>query len=305
MSAPTGRTGRPRGILVCGMGNVLEGDDGFGVRLAQALAAHSDLPAGVTVEEVGTGGIHLVQELMGGYEAVVVLDAVDRDAPPGTVFVLRPRVPELQEIAGAFTADMHLTVPAKALVLASALGALPDEVYLVGCQPASLELGIELSAEATAALERATREVLGLLERLASGEPAETQASPAGPGTDLAAQDEVLQVLYWLRGEGLAEAVTAGELTRWVGLGEAEIARLLQAMANRGLVERAGSSGEAGGSTATWALSAAGTREGGRRFADEFADLTRPGHGECGDPECECMASGDPADCVHRGPPVS
>lgn len=294
----------PRRVLVCGMGNVLEGDDGFGVRLAEALAGRSDLPPGVTVKEVGTGGIHLVQELMAGYEAVVVLDAVDRDAPPGTVFVLRPRVPELRELAGGFTADMHLTVPAKALVLASALGALPDEVYLVGCQPASLELGLELSGEAVAALERATREVLSLLERLAAGEPTDAPGAAGGGAADLATQDDILQVLYWLRGEGLARVATPEELTRWVGLEEAEIETLLEGMAGRGLVERTGPPG-AGETAAAYALSEAGVREGGRRFADEFADITRPGHGECGDPECECMATGDPADCVHRAPPVS
>ncbi len=44
-----------------------------------------------------------------------------------------------------------------------------------------------------------------------------------------------------------------------------------------------------------------GVKEGGRRFADEFAELTKPGHYECSDPNCECRRSGNPADCVHQG----
>jgi len=47
-------------------------------------------------------------------------------------------------------------------------------------------------------------------------------------------------------------------------------------------------------------LTATGVREGGRRFADEFANLTRPGHGECADPNCQCQRTEDPADCSHR-----
>ena len=38
----------------------------------------------------------------------------------------------------------------------------------------------------------------------------------------------------------------------------------------------------------------------GYRFADEFADLTKPGHGECGDPDCDCQRTGSPEDCLHR-----
>ena len=61
-------------ILVAGVGNVLNGDDGFGVELAWRLAKRS-LPAGVKVIETGIGGMTLVQELMLGYDAVLLLDA--------------------------------------------------------------------------------------------------------------------------------------------------------------------------------------------------------------------------------------
>ena len=68
-------------------GGVLHGDDGFGVEVARRLGARL-LPPAVTVAETGIGGIHLVHELMAGYEALVVVDAVDRGRPPGTVMVI-------------------------------------------------------------------------------------------------------------------------------------------------------------------------------------------------------------------------
>jgi len=115
---------------------------------------------------------------------------------------------------------------------------------------------------------------------------------------NLAAVDEILQVMYWLRGEQLAADVTAVGLARWVGLDTEDIMQLLKRLATSGLVQPAGEG--AAGSPARYSLTESGVREGGRRFADEFAELTRPGHYECTDPNCECQRSGNPADCLHR-----
>ena len=114
-------------------------------------------------------------------------------------------------------------------------------------------------------------------------------------GTGLDAQDEILQVMYWLRGEKLAADVSATDLARFVGLGELEIAAALERLAVLGLVRPIPAAG-----TLRYALTEAGAREGGRRFADEFKDMTKPGHGECGDPDCECQQTGSIEDCRHR-----
>ncbi len=120
----------------------------------------------------------------------------------------------------------------------------------------------------------------------------EPRVDPAA--RDIAAMDEILQVMYWLRGEKLAAEVTAQGLTRWLGLDAGAIASLLLRMAGRGWVEARG------GPEGSYALTPRGVREGGRRFADEFAELTRPGHGECGDPDCECQRTGRLEDCQHH-----
>lgn len=118
---------------------------------------------------------------------------------------------------------------------------------------------------------------------------------PPGPRRGLEGQDEVLQVMYWLRGEALAENVSPGDLSRFTGSSELELDGLLERLVLLGLVQPVpGTIGR------RYALTAEGVREGGRRFADEFADMTRPGHGECGDPECDCHRTGSPADCAHR-----
>lgn len=113
---------------------------------------------------------------------------------------------------------------------------------------------------------------------------------------DLAAADEVLQILYWLRGEGLQADAAVADLRRFLDGSDEDLTTVLERLVRTGLVARTAPDASA----ARYALTAEGVREGGRRFADEFADMTKPGHGECGDPECECHRTGSPADCVHR-----
>ncbi len=160
--------------LVAGVGNVLRGDDGFGVAVAERLARAS-LPDGVTVVETGIAGIALVQELQRGWDALVVVDAVDRGRPPGTVMVIEPEVIDVGPLSwderNDLLADMHLATPDRVLLLARALGVLPPWVRIVGCQPTDAETVHEgLSAEVQAAVGRATVEVLRLLEERMAAE---------------------------------------------------------------------------------------------------------------------------------------
>lgn len=110
----------------------------------------------------------------------------------------------------------------------------------------------------------------------------------------MAASDEILQVMYWLRGENIAPDVAPPELARWIGLKASQIEPLLERLVTSGLVEHVADR------ELRYRLTSSGAFEGGRRFADEFADLTKPGHYECADPNCECRQTGNPADCVHQ-----
>lgn len=129
--------------MVAGFGNVLRGDDGFGVAVAELLA-RGPLPPEVRVTEVGIGGIHLVQDLMvRPADLLVVIDAVDVGRPPGSVVVLEPPV---DDVAGMTVnerrdalADMHYATPDRALLLATALEVRPVAVVIVGCQPVDAE----------------------------------------------------------------------------------------------------------------------------------------------------------------------
>jgi hydrogenase maturation protease len=131
---------RPRKPLIVGFGTVLLGDDGFGVEAVKRLAAN-DLPWYIHTMDVGSGGMHLVLQLMDGFEAVIEVDAVKRGQPPGTLHTFTPGAADLDLHSGEWI-DPHAAEPEQSLKLARALGWLPEHVTVVGCEPASCQLGM-------------------------------------------------------------------------------------------------------------------------------------------------------------------
>lgn len=114
------------------------------------------------------------------------------------------------------------------------------------------------------------------------------------PGDAVRRRDELLQVMYWMRGEGLGEAVGPADVARLLAENALElIAADLRGMAEAGLAAPAG-----GG---RYRLTEAGMREGARRFGEAFADFVQQGHGACSDPACDCHTLGPEACTVsHR-----
>jgi len=155
--------GRGLRVLIVGVGNVLHTDDGFGVEVARRLARRA-LPPLVEVAETGIGGIHMVHELMTGYDVLIVVDAVDRGRPPGTVMVIEAEVDNVTDWADDarydLLADMHLATPERALMMARAVGVLPERTVIIGCQPLdAAALGIGLTNEVADAVETAVAEI--------------------------------------------------------------------------------------------------------------------------------------------------
>jgi len=94
-------------------------------------------------------------------------------------------------------------------------------------------------------------------------------------------RSEILQVMYWLRGEGLGEVVDAPLLERFLGV-EADV--------GVGYLDRLVLDGYLEVAPGGYVMSASGLQEGRTEFALSFADLTRPTHGECS-ADCWCKNS--------------
>ena len=144
------------------MGNVLRGDDGFGIRVIERMRVRAALPAGTELYEAGAAGIALVQKLMVGFDACVIVDAAQRGGQPGALYCIEPRIAETSQRIG-----MHELDPANLLALARAVGALPPTVLLIGCEPEQTEeLSQELSAPVAASIGQAVAMVWREIERI-------------------------------------------------------------------------------------------------------------------------------------------
>ena len=145
-------------ILVACVGNIFKGDDGFGVEVAASLARRP-VPDGVRVVDYGIRSVHLVYELLDGYDVLVLVDTVaQQEGPPGTLFVIEPDLPARSadhELLPEVMLDPHDLAPAGAMALVPTLGGHVDRIVVVGCQPLTLEDGIGLSSPVADAVERA------------------------------------------------------------------------------------------------------------------------------------------------------
>lgn len=106
-------------------------------------------------------------------------------------------------------------------------------------------------------------------------------------------QDEILQVMYWMHGEGFGEQVTMSELQKFLDAPLATLGENVQQLMTKGLVTLR--------SAEKYQLTEMGMREGGRRFADEFEGLLQQGHYECSDPDCDCQSADNYAPCRATG----
>jgi hydrogenase maturation protease len=128
--------------VVIGVGNLLRSDEGVGIHAARLLGEQA-LPSGVQVIDAGVA----VGEALSSYRSIgklVVVDAVDAKARPGSVFRFRPRDVERRH---ALLRSLHELDLFDALDSVERGGCIIGEVIVVGVQPKTTDWGLELSQE--------------------------------------------------------------------------------------------------------------------------------------------------------------
>jgi len=148
------------GVLVACIGNVFLGDDGFGVEVARRLA-EGPVPPGVVVTDFGIRGLHLAYALLEPYALAIVVDAVQRGAAPGTLYLLEPE--SVSDLTGTACTDAHgMSLPA-VLATTRAMGGAVPQLLLVGCEPACVDEGMGLSERVAQAVDGAVTMVRDVL----------------------------------------------------------------------------------------------------------------------------------------------
>lgn len=136
--------------LVLGIGNLLIGDEGVGCKAAEELNRRYVLPPSVECIDGGTAGFELLS-LIDRKDHLILIDALRRDCEPGTVVMV-----EGEHVPQAFLARTtpHQLGICDVLAAAQLSGTMPEHLTLYGIEPKNLEVGIGLSPEVEAGMEK-------------------------------------------------------------------------------------------------------------------------------------------------------
>ncbi len=127
--------------VVLGIGNIILTDEAAGVRAVEMLERNYTIPDNVTVIDGGTSGMEMIEDLS-NLDLLIIIDVVKTGAPAATVV----------KIAGAeipiffrHKLSPHQIGLPDVLASLELLDSLPREIVVLGVEPISLELGLEMT----------------------------------------------------------------------------------------------------------------------------------------------------------------
>ncbi|MEI7748122.1 MAG: HyaD/HybD family hydrogenase maturation endopeptidase [Chlorobiaceae bacterium] len=147
-------------INVIGLGNLLYGDEGFGVAALNSFRDLSDFPETVRCIDGGTQGIYLL-DYIESCDAVIVFDALIPLDYERRVYVYRN-----EELPAFIHRKMssHQMGLSEMLGIARLRGKMPKEIVLIGVPPKELELNVGLSPEVSLLLPAAVEEARAMVK---------------------------------------------------------------------------------------------------------------------------------------------
>jgi hydrogenase maturation protease len=147
--------------IVVGVGNPILGDDGVGIIVVQELRKKLKDPE-IVIEEAYTGGLNLLDIIM-GYDHAILVDAISvPDKRPGEVFVLDPK-----EVPSTHSTNPHNVSFGEAIDMVERMRdqTIPAKIELIGINiKPSLDFSDRLSIEVEEAVPKAVAKVEGLLK---------------------------------------------------------------------------------------------------------------------------------------------
>jgi hydrogenase maturation protease len=142
----------PKRVVVMGVGNTLQQDDGIGIHITETLRKSSDASPEISFIDGGTIGLSLLPEIEDA-DAVIVVDASEIGESPGSMRIFRNEEIDRQ------LCNKRRTVHEVALVdlfsAAAIRGRSPAERVLVAIQPESTDTGLEPTTPVRDAIPRA------------------------------------------------------------------------------------------------------------------------------------------------------
>lgn len=149
-------------IVVLGVGNILLSDEGLGVRAIERLQRSYSWPPEVKLIDGGTCGMELLEDIE-GLDALIMVDAIRAGQAPGTPILLAG-----DAIPVFFKTKLspHQVGLCDVLATLEFLGRAPKDTTIMGLQPHSLALGMELSSEIEASMPALMQMLVAQLAKL-------------------------------------------------------------------------------------------------------------------------------------------
>jgi hydrogenase maturation protease len=149
------------GILVCGIGSKLQGDDGLGPYVIEELEKRGGIE-GAQLADYGISGFKCALNLK-GYSKVIFIDAISLPGyEPGRLHIFR--IPREKVSGHPMLSDanlsMHETDLPRILASAAVMDTYPDQAVVIGCQPADTSVKLGLSPEVKKAVPVILKAVL-------------------------------------------------------------------------------------------------------------------------------------------------
>lgn len=149
-------------ITVLGLGNLLCGDDAFGVHVVEKLYSSYDFPSHVSIIDGGTQGSTLHGFVMDS-DMLLVFDTIDYGLEPGTLSVFQKA--DVPVWLGMNKLGPHQNSFSETLALAALRNSMPEEICLIGFQGQYFEFGAEISPLAQSKIEEAMEQGLKILKK--------------------------------------------------------------------------------------------------------------------------------------------
>lgn len=154
-----------KGVLILGVGNLLLSDEGVGVHVARKMM-EMDFPPQVRVVEGGTDGFGLMHVLLEA-DRLILVDAVKGGGSPGSIY--RFEIEDCPPFPDIFKTSVHQISILEVINLSGLIGCTP-RTTVIGVEPKSLEMGMDLSPEVEVKIPRVIKlireEVAAYLDRL-------------------------------------------------------------------------------------------------------------------------------------------
>lgn len=136
--------------VIVGIGNILKGDDGAGPLVCEQLKR-----ANICAEVIDAGTVpenYIQQIIKKAPRILLVIDAIDFAAPPGTIRIFEP------EQLSSHVISTHSLSPR--LFVDMVCRDISIDVYFVGIQPAQIQLGQSISQQVSPAIKQLSQALM-------------------------------------------------------------------------------------------------------------------------------------------------